>query len=82
MELVNKEFTGDDDTMTATGAMKGLSIYLMEDMMLPIATGNFGYYEPLCVLLLLPNKTSVQHLNMSFQIILCLQILSHAFILS
>ncbi len=32
MELVNKEFTGDDDTTTAAGAMKGLSIYLMEDM--------------------------------------------------
>ena len=30
--IVNKEFTGDDDTTTAAGAMKGLSIYLMEDM--------------------------------------------------
>ena len=29
---MNKEFTGDDDTTTAEGAMKGLSIYLMEDM--------------------------------------------------
>ena len=30
--IVDKEFTGDDDTTTAAGAMKGLSIYLMEDM--------------------------------------------------
>ena len=29
---MNKEFTGDDDTMTVAGAMKGLSIYLMEEM--------------------------------------------------
>ena len=30
--IVDKEFTGDDDSSTAAGAMKGLSIYLMEDM--------------------------------------------------
>jgi hypothetical protein len=30
--IVDKEFTGGDDSSTAAGAMKGLSIYLMEEM--------------------------------------------------
>ena len=30
--ILDKEFTGDDDNTTAGGAMKGLSIYLMESM--------------------------------------------------
>ena len=29
---MDKEFSGDDDTMTEAGAIKGLSIFLMKDM--------------------------------------------------